>query len=64
MREEGEDKILEQTFYNADGIVTRTGHKSRFTGKDTYVTKSFDIVDEAWQPRRSYEWQRQAPDVN
>ncbi|HNR78396.1 MAG TPA: hypothetical protein PKM48_14780 [Parvularculaceae bacterium] len=50
--------MSDQTFYNADGSVTRVGHKSRFLDENTYLTESFDIVDGEWKPRRSYQWKR------
>ncbi|MGD9800545.1 MAG: hypothetical protein AB7F91_17035 [Parvularculaceae bacterium] len=48
----------DQTFHNSDGSVTRTGHKSRFTDENTFVTESFDIVGDEWKPRRKYVWKR------
>ena len=62
LRQDGSGTLSDQTFYNADGSVTRTGHKSHFPDKDTYVTESFDIVGDAWKPRRKYVWKRQSAD--
>ena len=59
---DGAGTVSTQTFYNADGSTTRTGHKSAFPDEDTYVTESFDIVGDEWKARRSYVWKRQPAD--
>lgn len=62
LRQGAPGAISDQTFFNADGSVARTGHKSHFPDKDTYVTESFDIVGDVWTPRRKYVWKRQSTD--
>jgi hypothetical protein len=58
--QDGAGTKSDQTFYNADGSISRTGHRSSFPDKDTHVTDSFNIVDGKWKPHRSYTWKRQA----
>ena len=48
----------DQVFYYANGTSSQTGHESHFPTADSYVTKSFDIVDGRWLPRREYTWHR------
>ena len=62
LAEDGAGTKSEQTFFQADGTTTRSGHQSHFADPDTYVTESFDIVDGAWEPRRKYVWKRQPVD--
>ena len=47
----------EATMYFVDGTTTRIAHVVRNHG-DIHATESFDRVDGAWQPRRSYVWRR------
>lgn len=52
--------MSEQRFYAPDGSISGIGHKARNPDANTHVTESFDIVDGAWKPRRTYTWKRQA----
>jgi len=47
----------EATFHHPDGTSTRVAHEVENAG-DTHATASFDWVDGAWQPRRTYVWTR------
>jgi hypothetical protein len=47
----------EQTFYHVGGATTRIAHLTRDRG-ETHETESFDWVEGAWTPRRSYTWLR------
>ena len=53
------DAVAEQTICNADGTTSQIGHRSEMPDADTRVQASFDIVDGAWRPRRTYTWIRQ-----
>jgi hypothetical protein len=46
-----------QTFTAPDGTTTRIRHVSTTTD-DTHTTRSFDRVDDDWQPRRMYVWKK------
>lgn len=59
LRKDGDGTLSDQEFFNPNGAVTRTGHKSAYPDKDTHITDSFDIVDGEWRPRRKYVWKRQ-----
>ncbi|WP_428409540.1 hypothetical protein [Hyphococcus sp.] len=55
--EDGVNKSV-QTFYAPDGGISGVGHESANPDADTHLTHSFDIVDDVWNPRRSYSWIR------
>jgi hypothetical protein len=46
-----------QTFTAPDGTTSEVRHLSTTT-EDTHVTRSFDRVADAWQPRREYVWKK------
>ena len=50
---------VDQVFYNPDGTVSRSGHKSE--DKDgKHIASSFNIdADGKWTPRRSYTWTKE-----
>jgi len=48
----------DQMFYSIDGTTTRTGHVSRFSDSDSYITESFDIAGDVWTLKRRYTWRR------
>ncbi|MCB1554592.1 MAG: hypothetical protein KDJ14_12355 [Xanthomonadales bacterium] len=52
--------IAEQRFARPGGTPWDSGHRSRFLTADRYETRSFDIVDGAWNAKRVYVWVRQA----
>lgn len=55
---DGEKTLSDQTFFTQSGSVSRTGHVSEFSDRDTHVTESFDIENDVWRPRRTYTWHR------
>ena len=59
LEQDGDGTKSDQGFFSPNGPATRTGHRSSFSGKDAYVTESFDIVGDEWRPRRKYVWKRQ-----
>lgn len=47
----------EAIFHRPDGGSSRVAHDIRNRG-DVHATASFDWVDGAWKPRRTYVWHR------
>lgn len=59
----GETEEMEQTFTWPDGTEVRVKHEAEHVHRDTMVTRSFNWVDGAWQPRRTYTWVRRTGDA-
>lgn len=58
----GGRSVMDQTFRNPDGTTFRVRHEAEHPDDDTHVTRSFDLVGETWEARRSYTWKRRAWD--